>query len=93
MSRNLKGAMVQLVAQLADTKISTGDLLGLRIGDVITTDKDVHDPLVLSVEGVPKFRGPPGAFKGPQGDSDRAVGRPAAGGGCGTTAGAAPGKK
>jgi flagellar motor switch protein FliM len=63
-SRNLKGAMVQLVAQLADTKISTGDLLSLRIGDVITTDKDVHDPLVLSVEGVPKFRARPGAFKG-----------------------------
>ena len=63
-SRNLKGAMVQLVAQLAETKISTGDLLGLRVGDIITTDKDLRDPLVVSVEGVAKFRAQPGAFKG-----------------------------
>ena len=62
--RNLKGALVQLVAQLADTKITTGELLGLRVGDIITTDKDIHDPLVVSIEGVPKFRAHAGAFKG-----------------------------
>ena len=39
-------------------------MIGLRVGDVITTDKDIHDPLVVSVEGVPKFRAKPGAFKG-----------------------------
>jgi flagellar motor switch protein FliM len=63
-SRSLKGALVQLVAQLADTRITTGELLGLRVGDIITTDKDIHEPLVVSVEGVPKFRAHPGAFKG-----------------------------
>ena len=39
-------------------------MIGLRIGDVITTQKDVHSPLVVSVEGIPKFRALPGAFKG-----------------------------
>jgi len=62
--RSLKGALVQLVAQLADTKITTGELLGLRVGDIITTDKDMREPLLVSVEGVPKFRAYPGAFKG-----------------------------
>jgi flagellar motor switch protein FliM len=39
-------------------------LIGLRVGDIITTDKDVHSPLTVSVEGVEKFRARPGAFKG-----------------------------
>src|SRR5205823_3275398 len=39
---NLRGAKVQLVAQLARTRINTGDLIGLRVGDIITTDKDMH---------------------------------------------------
>ena len=60
----LKGALVQMVAQLAETKITTADLIGLRVGDIITTDKDVHQPLLISVEGVPKFRAKAGAFKG-----------------------------
>jgi flagellar motor switch protein FliM len=63
-SRSLKGALVQLVAQLAETRITTGELIGLRVGDIITTDKDMHEPLVICVEGVPKFRAHPGAFKG-----------------------------
>jgi flagellar motor switch protein FliM len=62
--RTLKGAVVQMVAQLAETKISTGELIGLRVGDIITTDKDIHEPLILCVENVPKFRAHPGAFKG-----------------------------
>ncbi len=62
--RNLKGAMVELVAQLAETRINTGDLIGLRVGDIITTDKDMNDPLLIKVEGVSKFRAQPGAFKG-----------------------------
>ena len=34
------------------------------LGDVITTEKDIHSPLVACVEGVPKFHASPGAFKG-----------------------------
>jgi flagellar motor switch protein FliM len=62
--RNIQGALVELVAELAETRISTGDLIGLRVGDIITTEKDVRDPLVIQVEGVTKFRAHPGAFKG-----------------------------
>lgn len=62
--RNIKGALVELVAELAETRINTGDLIGLRVGDIITTEKDIHDPLVVQVEGVTKFRAHAGAFKG-----------------------------
>jgi flagellar motor switch protein FliM len=63
-SGNLKGSIVELVVHLADTHITTGDLIGLRVGDVITTEKDVHSPIPVSVEGVVKYRAKPGAFKG-----------------------------
>jgi flagellar motor switch protein FliM len=63
-SQNLRGALVQLVAQLAETKITTGDLIGLRVGDIITTEKDMNTPIVISVEGQAKYHARPGAFKG-----------------------------
>jgi flagellar motor switch protein FliM len=64
LSRNLEGADVELVVTLAESKITTGDLLGLRVGDIITTDKDVHLPLDVAVAGAAKFHASPGAFKG-----------------------------
>ena len=63
-SNTLCTSLVNLNVRLARTRINTGDLVGLRVGDVITTEKDVHTPLVVSVEGIPKFRAHPGAFKG-----------------------------
>ena len=51
-------------SHLAETKITTGDLIGLRVGDIITTEKDIHSPIAVSVEGVVKFHAKPGASKG-----------------------------
>jgi flagellar motor switch protein FliM len=64
LGRNLRGALVELVVHLAETRISTGELIGLRVGDIITTDHDVGHPMTVSVEGVPKYRAWPGQFKG-----------------------------
>lgn len=64
MTRQLGGSRVELVVTLAETQITTADLIGLRIGDIITTDKDVHTPLEVCVEGIPKFHAHPGALKG-----------------------------
>jgi flagellar motor switch protein FliM len=61
---NLHGALVEVVVELADTRITTGDLIGLRVGDIITTEKDIHGPLSVNIEGVPKFFARPGAYKG-----------------------------
>jgi flagellar motor switch protein FliM len=64
LQRELDRARVQLIVTLAETSITTADLVGLRVGDVITTDTDVHSPLRVDVEGVTKFMASPGAFKG-----------------------------
>lgn len=63
-SSQLTGAVVEVVVDLAETNISTSDLIGLRVGDIIATEKDVERPLIVSVEGRPKFHAKPGAFKG-----------------------------
>lgn len=62
--RLLRTSMVQLVVELAKTQITTSDLIGLRVGDIITTRKDIHTPLIVKVEGIPKFLARPGIFKG-----------------------------
>ncbi|HEX4415284.1 MAG TPA: flagellar motor switch protein FliM [Lacipirellulaceae bacterium] len=63
-SNQLNDALVEVVVDLAETNISTSDLIGLRVGDIIATEKDVARPLVVSIEGRPKFHAQPGAFKG-----------------------------
>jgi flagellar motor switch protein FliM len=63
-SQTLRGSLVSLSVRLAATRVSTGELIGLRVGDIITTEKDIRRPLLVSVEGVPKFRARPGVLKG-----------------------------
>lgn len=62
--RQVNGSEVELVVTLAESRITTADLIGLRVGDVITTEQDIRGPLHVSVEGVTKFHAQPGAFKG-----------------------------
>ena len=64
LTQRLDAAEVELVVTLAESKITTGDLLGLRVGDVITTDKDIHQPLDVALQGSTKFHASAGAFKG-----------------------------
>ncbi len=64
MRRAVGASLVELSVHLARTRISTAELVRLRVGDIITTEKDIHSPLVVAVEGVPKFRARPGALKG-----------------------------
>ena len=60
----LSGSAVELVVPLAESKLRTADLLGLRVGDIITTETDAGSPLRVCVEGVPKFQARPGAHRG-----------------------------
>jgi len=57
-------APVEIVVELAATQITTADMLGLRVGDIIASEKDVREPLTVRIEGVPKFRATPGKSKG-----------------------------
>ena len=61
---NIDAAPVDVVVTLARSKIRTGDLLDLSVGDVITTEQETQAPLELSIQDVPKFNARPGAFKG-----------------------------
>lgn len=63
-AKNVRASVVELRVCLAQTRITTGELLGLRVGDIITTEKDIHSPLLVTVENVPKYRASPGVFKG-----------------------------
>jgi len=63
-TRNVDAAPVDVVVTLARSTIRTGDLLGLAIGDVITTEKEISAPLELAIQDVPKFHARAGAFKG-----------------------------
>lgn len=63
-SRQLDRSLVEVVVTLAGTKIGTGDLIGLRVGDVIATGKDIHSPLEVAVEGSSKFLAFAGALDG-----------------------------
>ncbi|MBC7852368.1 MAG: flagellar motor switch protein FliM [Pirellulaceae bacterium] len=63
-TRRIDRSVVDVVVTLAESKISTEELLGLRVGDIITTDKDVRQPLDVAVQGMTKFHAAPGAIKG-----------------------------
>lgn len=63
-SRQIDRSQVEVVATLARTTITTGDMIGLRVGDIITTDQDIRSPLEIAVQGIAKFHASPGALKG-----------------------------
>jgi flagellar motor switch protein FliM len=60
----LKESEVEVAVELGRVMIRSGDLLGLQVGDVLTLDKDVKEPLVAMVEGVPKYMGRAGSSRG-----------------------------
>jgi flagellar motor switch protein FliM len=48
---------VELSVEFGSAEIYLRSLLGLQIGDIIRLDQDCDHPLVVRVEGVPKFTG------------------------------------
>jgi flagellar motor switch protein FliM len=63
-SNQISDAPVELVVELAETQIATSELISLQIGDIIASEKDIQQPLVVYVEGRPKFHVAPGKYKG-----------------------------
>jgi flagellar motor switch protein FliM len=57
-------APVEVVVELATTRITTADMLELRVGDIIASEKDINAPLLVYIEGQPKFLASPGKYKG-----------------------------
>ena len=57
---------VDLVVELGRTQINAGDVVNLKKGDVIPLNQHAFDPLDIFVEGVVKYRGYAGGYKGSQ---------------------------
>ena len=54
---------VNVVVELASTGMRARDVLNLEVGDIITFDKKVTEPLLAKVEGIPKFLGNAGQIR------------------------------
>jgi flagellar motor switch protein FliM len=55
---------VELVVRLAQTRIAQDELVGLAVGDLITTETCLQNPLSVMIDGVAHFQAWPGAFQG-----------------------------
>ena len=55
---------IEIIAELGTTEITPEDLMGFKVGDTLILGNDVTDPLILKVEGNPKFKGFPGVSRG-----------------------------
>ena len=62
--RQLTDVEVELVVQLGKSIIKGQDLLQIAIGDTIILNQDVHEPLLVKVEGIPKYRAFAGVSRG-----------------------------
>jgi flagellar motor switch protein FliM len=60
----LNRAGLEVSALLAETTISLHDMLVMRPGDIISTDRPSNAPMVVQVEGERKFVGQLGQFRG-----------------------------
>lgn len=54
---------IELAVHLGNTQLAVGDLMNLKVGDIIILDNDFRKPLTALVEGIPKFEGYAGRFK------------------------------
>ena len=57
-------APVMVTGMLAETTISVSDLLAMKLGDLIVTEKPANTPVVLYIESERKFLAQIGQFKG-----------------------------
>lgn len=62
--RQLQDARVQISVEVGRALLSSGKLLEMKVGDVFALDKDIDDYLVAKVEGVPKYLGRAGVYRG-----------------------------
>ncbi|MCG3137036.1 MAG: Flagellar motor switch protein FliM [Phycisphaerae bacterium] len=61
---SLRHAKVELQCYLTETRITVSDLMHLRPGDIIQTEKLSGDELILRIEGKNKFAGRIGQYRG-----------------------------
>lgn len=63
LQERIMSSEVEISSTLGRTQLKAGDLMRLRVGDIIPLDTKESDPLDIMVEGIPKLKGRPGALK------------------------------
>jgi len=61
---SISQAQVEMVVQLAETKLTTAEFRSLAVGDVIMTEQPTEAGMLILIEGRPMFLGHPGSYKG-----------------------------
>lgn len=64
LQERIMGAEVDLVSTLGKSMIDAGDLMRLRVGDIIPLETGEDEEIDIMVEGICKFKGRPGAIRG-----------------------------
>jgi flagellar motor switch protein FliM len=63
-SKDIRNMRAEVKVKLAESKMKVHQFINLRVGDVICTQKSASSPLLVSVEGIPKYWASPGKYKG-----------------------------
>jgi len=63
-SKDVRNMRAMVKVKLAESKMKMHEFMNLRVGDVICTQKKADSPLMVSVEGIPKYWATPGKYKG-----------------------------
>ncbi|MBU5211122.1 flagellar motor switch protein FliM [Heyndrickxia oleronia] len=53
--KRIKHAPIPLAVELGNAEISIEDFLSIQMGDVIQLDKKIDEPVVVKLEGIPKY--------------------------------------
>jgi len=75
----LQETQVALTVELGKTIHTVGEVLNLQVGDIIKLSNGAHDPVIITVENIPKYEGFPGISKGNRAVEVTAVVRDAGG--------------
>lgn len=63
-AQGLLESKVDMMVELGRTEVELKKVLEMKVGDVVMLDQFATDPLPVYVEGIMKFRGHPGVYKG-----------------------------
>jgi len=63
-SKTIRNVKAEVKVKLAEATMKVHEFINLRVGDVICTQKNASSPLLVSVEGIPKYWAAPGKHKG-----------------------------
>jgi flagellar motor switch protein FliM len=65
-SEIIRDSFITLDVEVGQAEVSLRDLMNLEVGNVITLQRAVSDPLLVRVEGIPKMKGTAGYSRGNQ---------------------------